>query len=106
MDDLAQRLERAVACYRARRDRAEHPKGEFSGPRGDRVWDIDPSERRPCCDAAKPNDLGGRQKFAGHWLNKHCRSIEHVANLFGITPDALRSALKTKPAAAGQLKLF
>ena len=96
MDDAAQRLEQAVACYRARRDRAEHPKGEFSGPRNDRAWKIDPSERQPCCASAKPSDLGGRQKFIGHWLNQHCRSIEHVASLFGVAPDDLRSALKAK----------
>ncbi len=106
MDDRTKRLEQAVACYRARRDRVEHPRGEFTGSRQDRAWHIDPSERRPCCDAAVPSDLGGRQKFAGHWLNSHCRSIEHVANLFEVGADELRSALKAKPGPAGQLKLF
>lgn len=106
MDDTAERLAQSVACFRARRDRTEHPKGEFVGSRRDRAWKIDPSERRPCCTEATPSDLGGNQKFIGHWLNKHCRTIEHVANLFGVTADELRAALKGKPPAAGQLKLF
>lgn len=106
MDEREQRLAQAVACYRARRDRTEHPAGEFTGSRADRAWHISPSERRPCCDAAEPSDLGGRQKFVGHWLNSHCRSIAHVANLFDVTAEELKNALKAKPAPAGQLKLF
>ena len=106
MDDHAGRLEAAVACYKARRDREGHPEGEFIGSRGDRAWRIDPDERRSCCADAKASDLGGKQKFIGHWLNKHCRSIIHVANLFGVTADDLRLALKTKPTSPGQQNLF
>ena len=106
MDDVSDRLAAAAACYRARQDRVEHPKGEFTGPRRDRAWKIDPSERRSCCASAKASDLGGRQKFINHWLNSHCRTIEHVANLFGVPAEDLRAALKAKPAPSGQLKLF
>lgn len=106
MDVHEDRLAQAVACYRARRDRTEHPKGDFTGSRRDRAWKIDPAERRPCCASATPSDLGGNQKFVGHWLNSHCRSIEHVANLFGVSADDLRAALKEKKPAHGQLKLF
>jgi hypothetical protein len=104
--DEEQRLQTAVECFRSRRDRKEHPKGEFAGESGRRAWKIDPAERRPCCASAKASDLGGRQKFVGHWLNKHCRTVEHVAQLHGVNVDALRAALKAKPAPAGQLKLL
>lgn len=101
---MDERLAAAVACFKARRDRKEHPKGEFRGERGSRAWRIDPAERQPCCTDAKASDLGGRQKFIGHWLNRHCRTIEHVARLHGVDPGDLRKALKAKP--GGQLKLF
>ena len=104
--DEAQRLRLAVACFKARRDRQEHPKGEFTGERRMRAWVIDPAERRPCCTSAKASDLGGRQKFIGHWLNKHCRTIEHVASLHDVKADDLRKALKAKPGAPGQQDLF
>lgn len=106
MDDHADRLQAAVKCFKARRDRKEHPKGEFTGVRADRAWKIEPTERRPCCADAKPSDLGGRQKFIGHWLNKHCRTIAHVAQLHGVSEEDLRKALKAKPAAPGQQDLF
>ena len=106
MDDHADRLQAAVECFRERRDRKAHPGGEFTGPSGDRAWKIAPTERRACCANAKPSDLGGRQKFIGHWLNQHCRTIAHVANLHDVSENDLRKALKAKPKVPGQQDLF
>lgn len=106
MDDRADRLQEAVDCFRARREREAHPDGEFTRPGGTLTWTIAETERQPCCASAKPSDLGGNQRFVGHWLNQHCRTVEHVANLFGVAADELRAALKAKPATTGQLKLF
>jgi hypothetical protein len=106
LDDYAASLKDAVDCFIARRERAEHPDGVFRESPEGTVWAISATERQPCCASAKPSDLGGRQKFIGHWLNQHCRTIAHVANLHGVSENDLRKALKAKPVSAGQLKLF
>lgn len=106
MDEKTDRLQEAVDCFKARREREAHPDGEFTRPGGTLTWTIAESERQSCCSGAAPSNLGGNQRFVGHWLNQHCRTITHVARLHGVNEDDLRTALRAKPGDRTQLKLF
>ena len=77
----------AVEMYTRRQMRQAHPDGAFD--RKGR-WYPSESEQRPCC-------AGIRSPSAAwpHSLNKHCRSVEHVAALTGVEAKALRRAART-----------
>ena len=77
----------AVEMYTRRQMRLAHPDGAFD--RKGR-WYPSESEQRPCC-------AGIRSPSAAwpHSLNKHCRSVEHVAALTGVEAKALRRAART-----------
>jgi hypothetical protein len=80
------RLEEAVRCYKARQARREHPEGRFY--KQNRFYPSE-EERCSCCD-------GIRQPSA-RWpysLMKHCRTVPHIANLFGVDPRDLRRELR------------
>lgn len=85
-------LETAAKCYLDRKARRTHPAGNLG--KGGR-WTPAPEERRSCC-----NDIC-RPSRAWPWtLNRHCRSLEHVAALFEV--DALQLRRKAAELAYGK----
>lgn len=91
-------LQKATQEYISRQDRVTHPNGTFdSGGR----WYPSEAEEHDCC--------GSIRNPSRAWplsLNKHCRSIKHVAALYGVEAKELRRAVKAartltlQPAAA------
>jgi hypothetical protein len=108
MDGHAERLKDAAACFTARKDRATHPNGKFVDTADGLLWQIDVAERRPCCDGVPTGNHGDGQRFANHWLNRHCRTVAHIANLYGVTEEDLRLTLgiRTGRRSSGQQNLF
>lgn len=86
--DDPKRLSRAVSILHKRDTRRAKPAGAWE----DRIWLPDPAERRPCCDRVKPPDAssGGAKTR----LYDHCRSLEHVAHLCGVSAAGLRRAYR------------
>lgn len=106
MVDRVDPLKKAIECFHARKERKQHPKGKFVEVFHVRIWQIDPKEHQTCCRIAKPNDLGGHEKFVNHWLSNHCRTIAHIANLYGVPEARLRKAIRSKLPPSGQQDLF
>jgi len=79
-------LDEAIAdClveYQARQNREAHPDGHFD--RGGR-WYPSEAERQVCCSSIRPPS----RKWP-YSLLKHCRSLCHVANLYGLEPDMVK----------------
>ena len=78
-----QSLEKAVQEFQARRSRTAQPRGVWV----DRTWLPHLKERRPCCD---------RITRRGQNLQHHCRSLVHVAHLFGVPLATLKTACRSK----------
>ena len=80
------KLDKAAREYLARQARESHPKGEF-----DNAQRFYPSqqEHQDCCDDIRPPSR--TYPFS---LIKHCRSIEHVANLFEVDVTELRHRVR------------
>jgi len=78
-------IEKAVACYRKRQNRKEHPDGEF-----DRSGRWYPSEKEKCQCCHNVRSPTARWPYS---LMRHCRSIEHIAHLFGVDVHDLRKAI-------------
>lgn len=79
-------LARATREYLARQSRASHPDGRFD--KGGR-WFPSGSEEQICCRSIRTPSRAWPNS-----LNKHCRSIDHVANLFGVDAKELRRATR------------
>lgn len=79
---MSKQLDKAAREYLARQARESHPKGEFDNAQRFRPSE---DERQECCDYIRPPSR--TWPFS---LMKHCRSIEHVANLFGVDITELR----------------
>lgn len=78
----------AAVTYIKRRNRTDHPEGKTD--KGGR-WFPSDYEKQPCCD----NVRSPSRSFP--WsLMTHCRSTEHIANLYGIPKETLKNALKKK----------
>lgn len=91
-NDYAARLEEAAREYVARQDRKEHPGGSFD--KAGR-WYPSKKERCECCDYIRTPSRA--------WPNsliKHCRSVEHVANLYDVGVKDLRRAARAVRTAA------
>ena len=72
--------------YVRRQERRAHPDGIFDGVGR---WYPSEAEGQPCCDRIR--------RPSGRWpysLMTHCRSVAHVANLYGVDPKELRRAIK------------
>lgn len=79
-------LQAAVDEYQRRRDRQSHPSGKFdSGGR----WYPSNEERRGCC-----SNIRSPSRAYPYSLMLHCRTIEHVAALYGIGARELRAAVR------------
>lgn len=79
-------LERAVSVYLERQDRVSHPDGSFERDR--RFFPSD-AEWQPCC-----NSVSAPTKGFPFSLMVHCRSVGHVAALFGVDASAIRKAAR------------
>ncbi len=79
-------LERAVDCYKARQERREHPEGKFD--KGGR-WYPSETEWQTCCGLIRTPS-----RMWPYSLMKHCRSVEHVANLYSVPVKELRREVR------------
>lgn len=71
----------AALEYIRRQRRESHPSGRFDGT----IWNPDSSERQTCCSSIRSPSR------AYPWsLMLHCRSIRHVASLYGVDVSELR----------------
>lgn len=80
-------LAAAVTEYKRRVNRQSHPKGTFEK---NGAWYPDPDrEEQDCCaHVRRPS------RAWPYSLMKHCRSVEHVAALFGVPVQELRRAAR------------
>ena len=83
---MSRQLDKAAREYLARQKRESHPEGSF-----DNAQRFYPSqqERQDCCDYIRPPSR--TYPFS---LIKHCRSAEHVANLYGVDVTELRHRVR------------
>lgn len=79
-------LQKATQEYLDRQARAAHPQGHFD--RGGR-WYPSEAETQPCCSSIR-----SPSRAWPHSLNRHCRTIRHIARLFDISAADLRRAAK------------
>ncbi len=79
-------LTQAAQAYIARRDRKDHPDGEFD--KGGR-WYPSEAEKQPCCRSIRPPSRAWPNS-----LNSHCRTLKHVARLYGVDEKALRQRVR------------
>ena len=79
-------LVKAVQTYLARQARRAHPDGFFDNAKR---WYPSDDERCDCCDATRSPSRAWPQS-----LNKHCRSAQHIANLFCVDVTELRRAIR------------
>lgn len=79
-----ERLEVALEEYNARKARDKHPAGSFDRARR---WAPSDDERQACCARVR-----GPSRAYPYPLLVHCRTVEHVANLFDVDTRALRAA--------------
>lgn len=85
---LIARLDRAYTCWRRRQDRNEHPRGEFDNAGR---WYPSAEERCECC-----SEIREPSRAWPNSLNKHCRSVEHVASLHGVEASQLRGEIRRR----------
>jgi hypothetical protein len=81
-----QQIEAAYQEYEARQDRRKHPEGTFD--KAGR-WYPTEAEHQDCCN-------GVRNPSRSHPYSRmtHCRSIPHVAAVFGVDPKELRKCAR------------
>lgn len=70
----------------ARRDRMEHPHGRFDDAGR---WIASAAEYCECCE-----DIRMPSRAYPYSMMVHCRSIQHVANLYKVDATAVRRAVK------------
>jgi hypothetical protein len=75
----------AAAEYIARQDRKHHPHGKFDN--GGRWFPSDFEERNCCAGIRQPS------RSWPYSLMTHCRTMEHVANMYGVEIKLLRKAV-------------
>jgi hypothetical protein len=80
------KLARAASEYLNRQSRYSHPDGKFDN--GGR-WYPSQSEKCDCCNVRRPS------RAYPYSLMLHCRTIKHVARLYGVAERDLRRAIKT-----------
>lgn len=76
----------AVVSYLGRQARKEHPAGDFDNAKR---WYPSDSEECECCEG-----LRSPSRSWPNSLNKHCRSLEHVAALNKVARIDLSRAVK------------
>jgi len=79
-------IAQAVAEYLGRKDRSRHPKGTFDN--AGRWYPAD-EEHRECCTSVRSPSRAYPYSYM-----THCRSIDHVARLYGVDVAELRKAVR------------
>lgn len=79
-------LKEAVRIYCLRKERKDHPDGEFD--KGGRFYPSD-DEHRKCCDRVR-----SPSRSYPYSLMTHCRTITHIANLAEVSESELRKAIR------------
>lgn len=72
----------AIHCYYKRQERNEHPSGGFDNAGR---WYPDEEEKCDCCYG-----LRAPSRAFPYPLMTHCRTINHVANLFGVDATQMK----------------
>lgn len=82
------KMEMALQCYFRRKERTENPSGNF-----DKQGRFYPNseELQPCCTYIRIPS-----KNWPYSLMVHCRSAEHIANIFGVEVKELRREIYDK----------
>ncbi len=88
MEDEKRKLYLAVEEYFGRKHRMFNPTGTFD--KAGR-WYPDESERRDCCRQVRSPS----RRFP-YSLMVHCRTIKHVANLFGVDEREMRKEVRRR----------
>lgn len=84
--EYRERVERAAREYIDRKARRVHPLGAFDSAGR---WYPAEGEKQACC--AHIRQPSRRHPYS---LVRHCRSMAHVANLFGVKQDDLFAAVR------------
>lgn len=79
---MNKKLIAATKEYFSREVRKSHPEGEFDNAKR---WHPSDAEERDCCSSIRSPTRSWPNS-----LNKHCRSVEHIANLYEVDTSALR----------------
>lgn len=77
---------KAAEEYIRRKARHTHPNGELDKKRR---WYPSDEERQECCRQIRRPSA----RFPYSYMT-HCRTVEHVAKLHGVSPEEVRLALK------------
>lgn len=81
-----EKLHQAAQEYIARRDRQTNPDGKFDSKGR---WYPSDAERCDCC-----NSVRSPSRAYPYSYMVHCRTITHVANLYGVTESDLRKEVR------------
>lgn len=84
--DAAYAAHAAAAAYIARQQRREHPAGKFDNAGR---WQPSAAERCDCCDRVRTPSRA--YKYS---LMVHCRTMAHIANLYGVSVQDVRKAVR------------
>ena len=79
-------LEQAARTFIARRDRTAHPAGKF-----DNASRWYPSEKETCDCCSSVRSPSRAHPFS---YMVHCRTIKHVASLYGVNESELRKEIR------------
>lgn len=85
-ETTATTLEQAARIFIARRDRTAHPTGKFDN--ADR-WYPSEAETCDCCSAVRSPSRAHPFSYM-----VHCRTMKHVANLYGVSVADLRNEVR------------
>lgn len=85
-NERPQRISQAAQAYFRRKSRREHPEGQFDSAQR---WYPSEDERQTCCGKIRHPSRSYPYSYM-----VHCRTVEHVARLYNVTPEELRAAIK------------
>ena len=88
-----ERLDRCIVAYFRRLYRQENPSGSFRGCGRNGLPPWYPFESQPCCGFSTDNSIIPTRANPLA-LNTHCRSIEHLANLYDADLNFLHRQLR------------
>ncbi|KON48494.1 hypothetical protein [Mariprofundus ferrooxydans] len=80
--EMRENIVKAIEVYLSRSCYSSHPDGRFDNAKR---WYPSASEERFCCDDIRPPSRAYPSS-----LNKHCRSIKHIAALYDVDETILR----------------
>jgi hypothetical protein len=86
--DTREQLLKAALCYFERQRGYKEPDGDWKAARGFSPWHPSPKERNVCCEAIRPPSWSFPDS-----LYKHCKTVIHVSNLFGVGEQELRETI-------------